>query len=61
MGGKLHHFIIISSVRGLTRYSVYLTATLLTKLLHHFLYMTDPKPKAKKNTQPTQLSDGAGC
>ena len=41
------------------RYSVHSTATLLSKLLHHFLYLLDP-PLGSKWPQRTQLSNGVG-
>ena len=41
------------SIRGLARYSVYLTAIVLTKVLLHFLCILDPNPQAKKNAGDT--------
>ena len=43
-----HPGLQVSNVRGLARYSVYLTATALTKLLYHLLYMVDHPHRLKK-------------
>ena len=50
--GALRHLAMkcCTSLWGLARYSVHFTATALTKLLHHFLYMLDPHPSAQNDS-----------
>ena len=40
----LKRALVINMIGGLARYSVHSTATVLYKILHHFLYMLDPHP-----------------
>ena len=53
--------IIINSLRGLARDSLYLAATLLNKLLHLFVVYDEPSILGKKKMQRTQLYDDVGC
>ena len=57
---KLLDTLYVTSIRGLARYSVYLTATVLKKLLHHF-FIWWTLNLGPKTPQRTPFSNSVDC